>query len=185
MRLGLRSSLTYTRTAVVLHWIIGAALMAEIVFGFYLRTIARGTPERGPMTNLHKTIGIVLGVAILARLAWRVAHRPPPFPPTVAPWQANAARINHAAMYVCMVVIPVAGYIASNFSKFGLKLFGTMVLPPWGPDRPDVYAFFNGLHDLAAYVLIGLVAVHVVGTLKHALVDRDRPFSRLSLRHSR
>jgi len=185
MRPGFRTSLAYTRTAVVLHWIIGVALLAEIGFGFYLRAIARGTPARGPLTNLHKTVGIVLGVAILARLAWRLAHRPPPFPATVPVWQASAARFNHAAMYVCMVVIPVAGYIASNFSKFGLKWFGTMILPPWGPDRPDVYAFFNGLHDLAAYVLVALVVVHVVATLKHALVDGDRPFSRLSLRHSR
>lgn len=185
MSLRFRTSDTYTRTAVVLHWIIGVGLLAEIAFGFYLRTIARGTRERGPLTNLHKTVGIALGVAILLRLAWRLAHRPPPLPLSVPQWQVSAARLNHAAMYACMVVIPMAGYIASNFSKFGLKWFGTMVLPPWGPDRPEVYAFFNGLHDIAAYVLAALVTLHVVATLKHSLIDRDRPLARLSLRHSR
>lgn len=172
----------YTRTAVVLHWVIGIALIGEIAFGLWLREIPRGTAARGPLTNLHKSIGIVLGLAILARLAWRVAHRPPPLPSAVPPWQSRAAGLNHIAMYACMVVIPLAGYLASNFSKFGVKFITTMVLPPWGPDRPDLYAFFNQLHDVAAYVLTALVVVHVLATLKHAWVDRDEPFARLTLR---
>lgn len=177
-----RPSDHYDRTAVLLHWIIGIALLGETVFGFLLREVARGTPARGPLTNLHKSIGIVLGLAILARLAWRAMHLPPPLPSNVPRWQVAAARANHVAMYACMVIIPLAGYAASNFSKFGLKFFTTVILPPWGPDRPDLYAFFNGLHNVAAYILAALVVVHVLATFKHVLVDRDRPFARLSLR---
>lgn len=172
----------YDRVAVLLHWIIGIALIGETVFGFLLREVARGTPARGPLTNYHKTIGIVLGLAILARIAWRLAHRPPPLAPSVPRWQSTAARATHVAMYACMLVTPLAGYAASNFSKFGVKLFGTMVLPPWGPDRPDLYAAFNTVHNVAAYLLTALVVVHVLATLKHAWIDRDHPFARLTLR---
>ncbi len=175
----------YTRTTVVLHWVIGVALLAEAVFGFYLRELARGSPLRGPAVNLHKSIGIVLGIAIVARLAWRWTHRPPPLPPGIPRWQATAARANHAAMYACMVVIPLAGYAASNFSKYGVRFFGTWTLPPWGPDAPSIYNALNTLHDVAAYALIVLVTVHVAATLKHAWIDRDRPFSRLTLRRPR
>lgn len=174
----------YTRTAVVLHWLIGIALIGEIAFGFLLREIPRGTPERGPWVNLHKSTGIVLGILILARIAWRFAHRPPALPATFSPWESAAARFNHAAMYTCMVTIPVAGYLASNFSKYGVKFFSTVVLPPWGPELPRVYALLNGIHDVAAYVLTVLIALHVLAALKHALIDRDRPFSRLTLRSS-
>ena len=172
----------YTRTTVVLHWVIGAALLAEVVFGFYLREFARGSPLRGPTVNLHKSIGVALGIAIVARLAWRLTHRPPPLPPGIPRWQAGLARANHAAMYACMLVIPLAGYAASNFSKYGVKFFGTWTLPPWGPDAPRVYDALNTLHDVAAYALIVLVTVHVAATLKHVWIDRDRPFSRLALR---
>jgi cytochrome b561 len=179
-----RSRAVYTRVAVALHWIIGAGILAEVAFGYYLRDVARGSPTRGPMVNLHKSIGIVLGVAIVARLVWRLTHRPPPLPSDVPPWQSRAARANHAAMYLCMTVIPLAGYAASNFSKYGIKLFGQWTLPPWGPDLPQVYTALNTLHDYAAYALMGLVALHVAATLKHAWVDRDHPFSRLTLRSS-
>ena len=172
----------YTRTAVVLHWLIGIALIGEIAFGFLLREIPRGTPARGPWTNLHKSTGIVLGLLILARIVWRMAHRPPALPSAVPPWQSTAARVNHAAMYACMIAIPLAGYLASNFSKHGVKFFSTVVLPPWGPDIPWLYALLNGVHDVAAYVLTVLIVLHVLAALKHALIDRDHPFSRMALR---
>lgn len=179
--IGMRAAV-YTRTAVVLHWLVGLALVGEFGFGLALREVARGSPSRGPLVNLHKSIGIALGIAILARLAWRATHRPPALPPTVARWQAAAARANHAVMYACMVVIPLSGYVASNFSKYGVKVLGRVVFAPWGPDRPEVYAFFNGLHDWAAWLLAGLVAVHVLAALEHAWIARDGPFARLTLR---
>lgn len=176
------SRTAYTRTAVILHWLIGVAILAEVGFGLYLREIERGSPLRGPAVNLHKSIGLVIGIAILARLIWRFTHRPPPLPSDLPRWQAIAARANHTAMYLLMVVIPFAGYAASNFSKYGVKLFNRWILPPWGPDLPQVYTALNTLHDIAAYVLMALVVVHVAATLKHAWIDRDRPFARLSLR---
>jgi cytochrome b561 len=172
----------YTRTAVVLHWLIGTALAGEIAFGFLLREIPRNTALRGPTVNLHKALGIALGLLILVRLAWRVAHRPPPLAPHIARWQAAAARTNHAAMYACMIAIPLAGYLASNVSPFGIKLSGALVLPPWGPNLPWLYTLLNGVHNVAAYLLTTLIVLHVLATLKHAWIDRDRPFARLSLR---
>ncbi|MEO8936448.1 MAG: cytochrome b [Burkholderiaceae bacterium] len=177
------SRIVYTRTAVILHWLIGIAILAEVGFGLYLREIARGSPERGPAVNLHKSIGLVIGLAILVRLVWRFTHSPPPLPSDIPRWQSVAARANHTAMYLCMIVIPFSGYAASNFSKHGINLFNRWVLPPWGSDAPQVYTVLNTLHDVVAYVLLGLVVVHVVATLKHAWIDRDRPFARLSLRH--
>ena len=67
--------LSYTRTAVVLHWAIGLALLAQIVFGFLLDDIApRGTPARAGVINLHKSFGLVLLALIVVRLLWRWRH---------------------------------------------------------------------------------------------------------------
>ena len=59
-----------------LHWLIGVALLGQIGFGFLLDDIApRDTPARAGVINLHKSFGIVLGLLIVARLAWRLATR--------------------------------------------------------------------------------------------------------------
>lgn len=169
----------YDKVASALHWLIGVALLAQIAFGLLLDEIApRGTPARGTVINLHKSVGIVLGVAILLRLVWRWRHRPPAWPASMPHWQQRTARLGHTALYACMVVLPLSGYIASNFSKHGVKFFGR-ALPPWGPDLPAVYAAFNLVHVVTGWTLAVLVVGHVLVALKHALVDRDTVFARI------
>ena len=174
----------YTRTAVMLHWLIGIALIAETAFGFLLREIPRGTPMRGFWVNLHKSTGIVLGLLIVWRIVWRFTHRPPALPQGTPVWQSAASRVNHGFMYVCMLVIPLAGYMASNFSKYGVQFFSIVILPPWGPNDPRLYALLNGIHNWTAYALTALIVLHVLATLKHMLIDRDRLLSRMAPRQN-
>ena len=169
----------YDRVAVALHWLIGLALLAQIGFGFLLDDIApRGTPARTATINLHKSFGIVLGVLIVARLVWRLMHKAPAWPAVMSARQQRAATLGHRALYACMMVMPLSGYVASNFSKHGIKFFG-MTLKPWGPDLPRVYELFGALHVATAFVFALLIVGHVAIALKHALVDRDGTFSRI------
>ena len=170
----------YDRFTSLLHWLIGAALLGEIVFGFLLDDIApRGTPARAGVINLHKTIGIWLGLAIVLRLAWRLRQREPAWPASTPHWQRRAARLGHYAMYACMLVVPASGYVASNFGKYGVKLFG-VALKPWGPDLPAVYDAFNLLHVGSSWLFSALIVGHVALAIKHALVDHERIFARIS-----
>jgi cytochrome b561 len=169
----------YDRVAIALHWLIGLALLGQIGFGFMLDDIApRGTPARGATINLHKSFGIVLGVLIVLRLGWRLRHAAPAWPAVMSANQQRLATLGHRTLYACMLLMPLSGYIASNFSKHGVKFFGT-ALKPWGPDLPQVYNFFNAMHVATAFVFTALIVGHVAIALKHALVDRDGVFSRI------
>ena len=163
----------YTGTAIALHWLIALLLLSQFAFGLMLNDIPRGTPERGFYVNLHKSSGILIGLLILLRLGWRLTHRPPPLPKTTPHWQRRAARVSHIALYVCMIALPLSGYLASNFSKHGIKFFNVVRWAPWGPDDKTWYAIFNGTHHLAALLLALLVAVHVLAVAKHMLIDHD------------
>ncbi len=169
----------YGRVSILLHWLLGVALLGQIAFGFLLDEIApRNTPSRAGVINLHKSIGIVLGLLIVARIVWRARHAVPAWPASMAAWQRGAALWWHRALYVCMLVMPLSGYIASNFSKHGLRFFG-VVLKPWGPDLPQVYALFNGLHIATAFLFCALIVGHVAAALMHALIDHDGVFARM------
>jgi cytochrome b561 len=168
----------YSVTAIVLHWLIGVALIVEIIFGYLLRNVPRGIPARAFYVNLHKATGLALGVLIVLRLLWLWGHRGPPLPESVSPPEAQAAHATHRLLYGCMVVSPLSGYIASNFSRFGVHFLG-LKMPPWGPDLPAVYAVFNGIHRYTGYVFAALIVFHVAGALKHLLVDRDEVFARM------
>jgi cytochrome b561 len=168
----------YTRIAIALHWLIALWLLGQIVLGWYLDEIPRGTPARSWYVNLHKSTGLTLGLLIVFRLFWRWLHRPPSLPSSLPAWERIAARASHLALYICMLTMPLTGYIASNFSKFGVRYFNAVLLPPWGIEDPRIYAFFNGAHVVTSYVFVALIVVHVIGALRHLFL-RDGIFQRM------
>ena len=170
--------LRYDRTAIVLHWLIAGAILGQVMFGWFLEDIPRGTPARSLYVNLHKSTGLTLGLLILVRVLWRLLHKPPALPVSMPVWERAAARASHVALYACMVIMPLAGYVASNFSKYGVKLFNAILLPPWGIDDPQIYEFFKGVHKVTSYVFVVLITVHVAAALIH-LVRRDGIFPRM------
>ena len=175
----------YTNVAIALHWILAVGILLQIWLGFSLDDIPRGTPERSAWVNLHKSIGITLAALILARLAWRFGHPPPPLPASVPAWQRSAARMSHALLYAGMLGVPLTGYLATNFGKYGIKYFGLVLLPSWGPDDSAIYAALNTTHKGLALALAGIILLHVAAACKHALVDRDGIMRRMWPRRAR
>jgi len=171
----------YNRTARSLHWLIAVLLLGQFVFGWWLGDIPRNTPARGYYINLHKSMGILIGLLIVLRIVWRLKHSAPPLPQSLPRWQHRLAAASHHGMYLCMVVMPLSGYLASNFSKHGVKFFNTFLLPPWGSDDKQLYAVFNQTHKITAVVLLALVVLHVLAALQHGL-RRDGIISRMWIR---
>jgi len=171
----------YDRVARVLHWLLAVLLMAQVAFGWWLGDIPRNTPARGYYVNLHKSTGLLLGLLILARIGWRFGHRAPPLPAAMLRWQQWLAQASHFALYLCMLAVPLSGYVASNFSKYGVKFFNVVVLPPWGSDDRQRYVVFNQAHKIAIVLLLALLVVHAAAAVWHA-ARRDGVFSRIWLR---
>jgi cytochrome b561 len=156
----------YTRIAVLLHWLLAAALLCQLVLGWWMI----GLPEEGGVQrgwfNWHKSIGIVIGIVVLLRLSWRVAH-PAPGLDLLPAWQQRAAQLNHALLYACMLVLPLSGYLGSSFSGYPVRFFG-VVLPSWAQAWPAAKQFMSGLHYATVWFFMALVAMHVAAALWHA-----------------
>jgi cytochrome b561 len=161
--------LHYTAPAIALHWLIALFLFGQIAFGWFLETIPRGAALRGFYVNMHKSTGLTLALLIVVRIVWRIANRPPRLPSFMPTWERRAARQNHAALYACMLGMPLSGYIASNFSQYGVKLFNSILLPPWGVNDPRVYKIFNLTHVVLSYVFVTLIVLHILAAVRHAI----------------
>ena len=123
---------------------------------------------------------MTLGAVIVLRACWRWFHPAPALPDWLPRWQRIGASASHLALYACMLIMPLTGYVASNFSKWGVKYFNAIQLPPWGVDDERIYAFFNGVHVATSYVFVALIVGHVAGALWHAS-RRDGIFQRIWL----
>jgi len=170
---------TYTRTAIVLHWLIAACVFCQITLGLWMIGIPKSPPGgRAWWFNVHKSIGITLGLLILVRVLWRLAHRAPPLPAAMSRWERIAAKANHLLLYGCMVAMPLTGYLGSSFTKYPILYFG-MRLPQWGWDAPALKELCSQVHLTTVVIFIALIALHIAAALKHWLIDCDGSFERM------
>jgi cytochrome b561 len=173
------SEARYGGVAIALHWIVAALVFGQLSLGWWMTGIPADPPgQRADWFNLHKSIGLSIGLLVLARLAWRQAHPAPALPASMPRWQARAARANHALLYACLLVMPLAGYFGSSFTKYPIKYFG-VVLPKIGWEDAALKEFCSQVHYVTACILITLIALHVAAALRHLLIGRDGVFRRM------
>ena len=170
---------SYDRIAILLHWLIAAGIVAQISLGWWMIDIPKlPAGVRAYWFNLHKSIGLTLATLIVIRIVWRLTHRPPALPTSVPRWQVRVASMSHVLMYVCMIVMPLAGYLGSIYSGYPIKYFGS-TLPGWGGTDDALKDFFSTVHYGTAWIFMSLIALHIAAAMKHLLLDRDIVVARM------
>jgi cytochrome b561 len=191
----------YTKTAIVLHWLIGIAILAMFGLGWYMSELPKDAPkamafdlfdlgiynwqlteEVSPRTfyfNLHKSIGVTLLGLIVLRIIWRITHRPPALLDSLSAAEKKLATAGHHALYLLMILVPVTGVLMALYSKYGLKWFCTDLFA--GLDNPAMRDTFKEAHEFLGVVMLVVIIVHVLGAIKHKLIDKDGTMDRMSL----
>jgi cytochrome b561 len=178
----------YTRTAMVLHWIVAILILTNIGLVWSVTSVPDSAVR--PIIDIHKSIGLtVLGLAIL-RLLWRLSHPAPPLPRSYPGWEKAAARLAHILLYILIFAMPISGWIHdSAFAAAAQNPLTLYYVIPWfrlgfitslDPATKDmVHTLFGNVHTYLAYCLYALFALHVLGALKHQFIDRDPELQRI------
>ena len=153
----------YSSLAIAIHWVSAALVLTQIYLGFTFHDFPRGSPERTEMFMWHKTVGVVILLLSLVRLAVRLIDAPPPFPEDLPKWERRAAVWNHRSFYFLLIALPLTGLAAvSKGAKNGMtELVGGL----WFPVLP--IPAIGEAHELLAFAMIGLLALHVLAALKN------------------
>jgi len=167
----------YGAVPLVLHWLVAVLALCQVALGWWMIQLPDKTGVQRDWFNLHKSLGLTIGFLMLARLAWRLTHPAPPYPPSLPRWQAIAARANHRLLYAALIVQPIVGYVGSSFTRYPIKYFG-YTLPAWGWDAPVLKTLFSNVHFALACLIVGLVALHIAAALRH-LLRGDGIFERI------
>jgi cytochrome b561 len=189
----------YTSVAIALHWFIGIAILFMFVLGWFMTELPKETPKTtnfdifnlGFMTweveeeqsqrafyfNLHKSVGLSLLMLIVLRMYWRFTHRPPAFLNSMKLWEKRLAKATHHSLYLLMFLIPLSGIIMSAGSKYGIKWFGIKVIP--GFDDKAIRELFYEFHQIFGLLLLFLLIFHILGAIKHSIIDKDGTLRRM------
>jgi len=158
----------YTRTAIVLHWLILALLVAQYIVGWTMPHIGRNTPVT-TLISLHFSIGVLILGVIVVRLIWRAIHGEPAPEAGIPPWQVRSARAIHWLLYLLLVVVPLLGWINASYRGMPITFFGFVHVPQLVATQP------------VAFERQGVPVVIEPGVQHHAFVRRQGrldPFDR-------
>jgi len=189
----------YTKTAIVLHWLIAIWILCMFGFGWFMTDLPQEAPkqmsydflnlgiytwelakEESPRAfyyNLHKSSGITLLGLIALRVLWRIGHKPPAPLASYKAWERKLSTGAHHLLYLLMVAIPVTGLIMSIFSKYGVKWFGIKLFS--GLNDKGLREIFYEAHEITGLLLLVILAIHILGALKHKLIDKDDTMKRM------
>ena len=170
----------YTSTAIVLHWLIAALIIATFPLGLYMSDLAL-SPRKLQLYSYHKWTGIVILLLVLLRLLWRATHRPPAMLAGMPRWQERSAHIVHFALYGLMFAVPLSGWLMSSALGFQVVLFGVLPLPDLIAADKATGNLLKSVHQVLNYSLLALVALHVAAALHHHWILRDGTLRRMLL----
>lgn len=166
----------YSLTAIVLHWVLGLAILGLFGVGLYMTSLPF-SPARLKLYNWHKWAGVTILALSVARLLWRLTHKPPALPQAVTlgmpAWQMQAYHATHWMLYALFFIVPLVGWAYSSAAGFPIVLFGVLPLPDFVPASKPLAELIKPWHQLTAFALAGLVLLHVAAAIKHHFVDKD------------
>ena len=158
----------YATAIVVLHWLIAIGVFFLIGIGWYMVGLEKGTPAVAHYYNLHKSIGLIALALVALLISFRLRNQPPGLPDSLPAWEVRAAKAGHWILYIFLVVVPLSGYIESNFAKWGIDFFGYHI-SSWGPENKTLYNLFNRIHVYSSNIFAGVIALHFLAALKHMI----------------
>jgi 1,2-dihydroxy-3-keto-5-methylthiopentene dioxygenase len=113
-------ALAFSRTAGVFHWLVAIPIIASV--GAVLKAQSAPKEEKGTWMFRHKSMGLLAGILVAPRFAYRLFSRNSYNVMHLegnAAWENTAGSISHYALYGFMTIMPATG-IAMGY--YGGKL---------------------------------------------------------------
>ena len=157
---------------IALHWLTAVLILAEIALILVQEDVG-GRALRLWLLDQHRSLGLLVLVLVSLRLMLRRRHRARlprhdlPFP------VALASAAGHIGLYDLLLVTPILGWAQTSARGLDATLLGLIRLPPLVHTDLDLADTLASWHQLAAWSLLALVAVHFAAAVWHHWVRRD------------
>jgi cytochrome b561 len=159
------------------HWVMAVAIFGMFALGLWMVRLDYYSPYYNSAPDFHRSFGILLLIALLARWLWR-ATNPKPDADGLTPFEHKVSYAVHWGFYVLLLGLMISGYLISTPDGAPIDVFGWFNVPSIiqmkGLEDQAGY-----VHRLVAYGVIALAVVHSVAALKHHFIDRSEILSRM------
>lgn len=161
----------YGWLSIALHWITAVLVVVLFLSGEELEELGRGV-QRSDVLAQHLSIGAIAIIVFAVRILWQI-RQPSPTPPA----QARPLRLlSHGVQWgllAALAVLILTGPTIPWSAGRSFDAFGLISIPSPLPQMRWLHDALEEIHEVAAHALIPLLALHVLGALKHLIINRD------------
>ena len=167
----------YGLLAKLFHWTTFIILLAQIPFGFYLVGL-EFSDRRIDLENIHILIGITVFYITLFRLVWKFFNSSPTEGNSFFKGQIFIAKANHFFLYLSIFTITISGILKKLYR--GEKLNFLFFSYGFKKDNFQLADLYYEVHIYANYLLIVLVALHILAVIVHHFIFKDKILDKIT-----
>ena len=167
----------YGLLAKLFHWFTFVILIAQIPFGFYLVGL-EFSDRRIDLENIHILIGITVFYITLFRLVWKFFNSSPTEGSSFFKGQIFIAKANHFFLYLSIFTITISGVLKKLY--MGEKLNFLFFSYGFDKDNFQLADLYYEVHIYANYLLIVLVALHILAVIVHHFIFKDKILDKIT-----
>jgi cytochrome b561 len=167
----------YDNVAISLHWLTAVLVLFQFASAETWDWLGRQTRET--MQGLHVSIGVLLTLVIVARIAWRLVpgHQRPSI---VSGWVEVASKAVHYLLYVLLVIQAGLGFAFRWAQGHPVSFFGLFAIPsPLGAVEKATRHTIADFHDKLGWAIIIIAFGHALAALYHHYALHDRVLGRM------
>lgn len=161
----------------IVHWAMAVAIVGMYGLGLWMVDLNYYSPYYHSAPDLHRSVGIVLLLVLVARLLWRLANDKPS-DADLSTFERIAARTVHWGFYPLLFALIASGYLMSTADGRPVEVFDWFSIPAVTHDKA-LEKPAGQVHEFLAHLTIFVAIVHALASLKHQFYDRTGVLSRM------
>ena len=168
----------YGSLSISLHWLM-LLLLVAVYACMELRDIfPQGSESRSALKTWHYMLGLSVFMLVWARLLVNLVATAPGITPQPPHWQTLASQWVQGALYVLMIGMPLAGWLALSAEGEAIPFFG-LQLPALIAENENLAEIINEVHETGAVAGYFLIGLHAAAALFHHYGVRDDTLRRM------
>lgn len=168
----------FASATIALHWIIAIGIVFMVPFEIWLDGQPNGDAKTA-CVSLHVSLSLLILVAGLLRLAWRMSNGLPQPVGNYPRWQRHMARTVHIILLIAPVYMPIGGILFALGKEYEIAVFGVRFVSATSMPPTGLEPIAHVMQGLDGFILALIALLHVAGALKHHFIDRYHTMRRM------
>ena len=168
----------YGMVHISLHWTAALMIVVLLPLGLWMTGLDYYNPWYRKAPDLHRAIGVLLGLVMLIRIGWSLSSiKPAPLASRV--WENHLAGAVQRLLYLLPLLLIISGYLISTADGRAVDVFGWFEIPATLHGIEGQEDIAGDIHFALAMVLLTLITLHALAALRHHFVLKDDTLRRM------